>query len=317
MKQSSLHAKRVKQLQQKMARQFGKPGRTEPTEPLQQLIEGILSVCASPARARAGMKRLAGPMVDLHELRVTPPMELTGLIGDTIPFAAEKAQRIVDALNAIRVRQDTLELGFLKQRTRREAREYLESLDGVDRAAAARVMLFSLGGHAIPVDALTLYVLQKDGMVDAGADAVDTQAFLERVISAADAPAFAELLDKHVAAKAARLPEGKLEELYVRRPRKAPPPGAVRIEHPPRAAKVAVPTKAAASPKGAASGKGASESKPAKAEAAQKKQSAASKNGKRDSGPGSPAQRPSPDQKKKAGPPAVAKAHKRSGHKQK
>ena len=66
-------------------------------------------------------------MVDLNELRVTPSLALSQLIGHTVPLASEKAQRIVDALNAIRKREDTMDLTFLRHRGRREAKEYLES----------------------------------------------------------------------------------------------------------------------------------------------------------------------------------------------
>ena len=163
MKQAQMYARRVRQLYNRLIRQFGKPQIPAPTDPLMQLIEGILAAGAPLSRAQAVARRLCQGMVDLNELRVTPPMELAALIGDSVPFAAEKAQRIVNALNAIRVRQDTLDLSFLQHRGRREARDYLESLAGVDRAAAALVVLYGLGGHAVPVDPVTVLVLKRTG----------------------------------------------------------------------------------------------------------------------------------------------------------
>src|SRR5205085_6606996 len=161
MKHGSEYAKRMKRLMGQLVRKFGKPDPTDPVDPIDQLIIGILAGCTTHFKALSVYKRLRHHVVDLNELRVTPPMELAEQIGDGVPLARQKAQKIVDALNAIRKRQDSLDLTFLKQRGRREAREYLEALEGVDRATAASVVLFSLGGHSVPLDDLLLYVLQK------------------------------------------------------------------------------------------------------------------------------------------------------------
>lgn len=226
MKQGSHYAKRVKQLFQQMVRKHGKPSVDEATEPLEQMLVGILAECASLHKATVLFKRICQSMVDLNELRVTPPRELAELIGTNVSLAEEKAERIVSALNAIRQRQDTLDLSFLKQRGRREAREYLESIEGVGRSAAAWVMIHSLGGHAVPVDDLTLYVLRKEEVVDPSADAAEVQGFLERHVAAADCRVFATLLNAHVVHAGARVPVARLPELLN-------PPPAQKTDVPP------------------------------------------------------------------------------------
>jgi endonuclease III len=213
MKRGSEYAKRLKQLYQQLVRQYGKPDPAPATDPLEQLLTGILSICSSDSKARSAYQRLVADMVDLNELRVTPSMELADLIGDGLPLRQQKAEWIVMALNEIRLREDTLDLSFLAQRGRREARDYLESLPGVDRSAAASVVLFSLGGHAIPVDDLTVYVLRKDEVIDEDANAGEVQGFLERNISASDCTTFATLLNRHVAQKGSRVAIEKLPEL--------------------------------------------------------------------------------------------------------
>lgn len=212
MKHGSEYAKQIKRLHRKMLRQSGKPEVPAPTDPIEQLILGILASCTSDQKAAAVYRRLREQTVDLNELRVTPAMELAELIGPAMPLAREKAQRIVDSLNAIRRRQDKLDLSFLQQRGRREAREYLESLEGVDKSAAASVVLFSLGGHAIPVDDLIVYVLRQEAAVDPGANLAEVQGFLERTISAADAPGFSILLGRYAAGKV-RVPPERLRQL--------------------------------------------------------------------------------------------------------
>lgn len=223
MKHGTEYAKRVKRLHQRLLKSYGKPSAIEPTDPIEQMVVGILSQDTSMSRAQSAYRRLVGEMVDLNELRVTPPSEIAEQIDGLIPMASDKARRIVDALNAVRRRQDTLDLDFLKQRGRREAREYLESLEGLTPFVAAQVVLFSLQGHAIPVDNLTLYVLRKKELVDPEADIPTVQGFLERNINASDAAGFVQLLDRFVAASGGRVEVSELPALLS----PAPPPSPV------------------------------------------------------------------------------------------
>lgn len=212
MKHGGDYAKRLRQLFNRLVRKFGKPTIPEPPDPLEQLLVAILGSNTSHYKGFTAFKKLREQMVDLNELRVTPVSELAKIISPLVPQAEMKAQRIVDALNDIRRRHDTLDLSFLKQRGRREAREYLESLEGVDRYAAASVALFSLGGHAIPVDELTLQMLRKDEVVDPAADLPAVQSFLEHHIGASDAAVFSLLLDRYAASRGLRLSEAPVGE---------------------------------------------------------------------------------------------------------
>ena len=243
MKHGSEYAKQVKRLFQRMTRKHGKPAPAEPTEPLEQLLVAILADCSTISKARAVYQKLSQQMVDLNELRVTPATELATLIGSSVPLAGAKARQMVDALNDVRRRQESMDLSFLHQRGRREAREYLESLDGVSPSVAARVVLFSLGGHAIPIDDLTRYILRKDEIIEESATAVEVQGFLERHIPAANTRAFVELLDKHVASKATRVEVEKLPELL------NPPPPEPKPEPKKKAADKAKPAKKKSSPR--------------------------------------------------------------------
>ncbi|HOQ88058.1 MAG TPA: hypothetical protein PLQ89_20320, partial [Phycisphaerae bacterium] len=232
MKRGSEYAKRVKQLYQQMVRKHGKPEVGPPTDPIHQLVVAILSENTAEAKATALFKRICDQMVDLNELRVTPPMELAELIGNAVPQGREKAHRITRVLNEIRARQDSLDLSFLKQRGRREAREYLESLEGVGLYAAASVMVYSLGGHAIPVDYLTIYVLRKEEIVDPSANQAEVQGFLERNVAAADGPVFVRLLNRHVVTEGARVSVAKLPDLLGLAPPELPKPKRHVMEKP-------------------------------------------------------------------------------------
>lgn len=220
MKRGTEYAKRIKHLHQQMLKKLGKPQLPEPSDPIHQLMVGILAENASEHKASALFQRICEQMVDLNELRVTPPLELAEMIGTTVSQARDKADRLIRVLNEIRIRQDALDLSFLKQRGRREAREYLESLEGVSLYAAASVIAHSLGGHAIPVDFLTIYVLRKEDAVDDSADVSTVQSFLERHVPAAESRGFAMLLSKYVSTEGARVQVNRLPELL----NLAPPP---------------------------------------------------------------------------------------------
>lgn len=222
MKHGTEYAKRIKRLHHSLLKKLGKPAASEPIGPIEAMLIGILAVNTTTAKATAVYRKLVQRMVDLNELRVTPAIELAQLIGTGVPLAEDKARRIVSFLNDVRRRQDTLTLDFLKQRGRREVREYLESLEGVPKSAAAQVILFSLGGHAIPVDDLMLYVLRKEELVGPSATADEVQSFLERHINAAHAVEFVTLLNRFVSTRSARVPVEKLPELINPPPEPAP-----------------------------------------------------------------------------------------------
>jgi endonuclease III len=229
MKHGSEYAKRVKRLLGQLTRKFGKPEASEPLDPIEQLIIGILAGCTTLNKAHAVYRRLRQHVVDLNELRVTPASELAEQIGDGVPLAVQKARRIVDALNAIRKRQDSLDLSFLKQRGRREAREYLEAIDGVDRATAASVMLYSLGGHAVPLDDLLLYVLRKEDLVDPKAEPAEVQSFLEHCLHASHAQSGYELLSRYAASKPLKFTYEQLADVVNPPPPPPPPPPAAKL----------------------------------------------------------------------------------------
>lgn len=265
MKHGSEYAKHVKRLYRQMLREHGKPEVPAPTDPMEQLVLSILYACTSDLKGAAVYRRLREQMVDLNELRVTPAMELAEMIGSGMPLAAEKARRIVDALNAVRRRQDKLDLSFLHQRGRREARELLESLAGVDRATAAWTVLLSLGGHAVPVDEMVMHVLRQEGAIDPEATVAEVQAFLERTIPAEETAVFSILLQRYAAAKTSRLPPERFRHLLAP-PAPAAPPPVVAPALPVHAEKP-VPAKVANPAEAAAGGKNGKPEKHDKAEA--------------------------------------------------
>jgi len=101
MKRGSEYAKRIKRLYHDLVRKYGRPGPHDPSDPIDQMIIGILALDCSLTKAQTVYKKLRQFTVDLNELRVTPAIELGQMIGDAVPQAAVKARRIVDVLQEV------------------------------------------------------------------------------------------------------------------------------------------------------------------------------------------------------------------------
>jgi endonuclease III len=162
----------------------------ESTDPIEQLILAVLSQQASRLRAQRAFKQLQNDMVDYNELRVSSPAEVSESISRNIPRSVQCAKALLRLLNNIYQREFAVSLESLRGRGIREIKQYLDSLDGISPYVSASVILWSLGGHAIPInDVVHAWLVQQD-LVHPEAAPVEVQSFLERHVSAADARGF-------------------------------------------------------------------------------------------------------------------------------
>ena len=190
MKQGTLYAARLKKVYAKVRQATAKPELPEPDNPLHRLGIAILGVRYGDVDARRAIDHLFAVMADWNEVRVSRPVEINAAIGDANPERLEYCQRLINALQSVYNRENRLSLDGLKQLGRREARQYLEGLNGVDEYAVASVALWSLGGHAIPIDDRLLQALRDAELAHPDADRGEVQAFLERHIAASEAKEF-------------------------------------------------------------------------------------------------------------------------------
>jgi endonuclease-3 len=160
------------------------------------LIYAVLSDGVGDGKARAALRRFQDSFVDWNELRVTPPEEIVQVMGG-LPQAREKAAAVTSFLNRLFELTNSLSLDSLAEKPKRDARLWLEKLDGVGPVAAASVMLNALGGHAVPVDAGVHRLLQRLGMIKADTPAGAVQSALERHISHHDARGCTFALRRH------------------------------------------------------------------------------------------------------------------------
>lgn len=165
-----------------------------PTDPLVQLGCAILGGGLGEEAGQRALEHLRRAMVDWNEVRVSAPLELAAAVDSTIDRAVARCDALRRALNAVFDRESRMSLDGLRSMKIRDARQFLTSLDGADEFAAASVVLWSLGGHAIPVDDRTLDALRREDLIHPDASRAEVQAFLERAVPAAQARPFCVML---------------------------------------------------------------------------------------------------------------------------
>ncbi|MEZ6232571.1 MAG: hypothetical protein R3B68_00115 [Phycisphaerales bacterium] len=173
-----------------------------------ELVRSMLWWESGRAGADAAMAALGGHVVDLNELRVCLPDEITGMLGPGDPRAQERAERLRACLNDVFAREHDVRLAHLAEEGKRDVRAYLESLDGMHPFVAARVVLLCFGGHAFPIDARLRDCLAKHKVVPPETPAGDAGSWMERQFRAGEA-AEAYLLLEACAEQSAGKPGGK------------------------------------------------------------------------------------------------------------
>ena len=198
MKNGTLYAKRVKRVYKQLQTRDGPAISEESSPPVEQLVRALLGWESTPADADEAFVALNETMVDLNEVRVATVPEIEVVIRDLIPNSTQCARGISRSLNSIYRREHRVSLDQLRDKGRREARQYLESLNGISPYASASVLLWSLGAHAIPVRQKLLEALRSNNLIDPDAGPSDVQGFLERNIAAVEAKRFCLTMEKLV-----------------------------------------------------------------------------------------------------------------------
>jgi endonuclease III len=157
-----------------------------PREPLEQLVYAFLLYDTTRKQADQAYPRLMRAMVDINDLRVSDPSDIVAAVGDRYSRALERATNLKTALHSIYLKEHACTLEPLNEMSKRDARQYLESLEGVNPFVIGSVMLLGLGGHAAAVDEQLVRYLKRDDVVDEDATTQEVQAFLEHQVKAAE-----------------------------------------------------------------------------------------------------------------------------------
>ena len=194
MKSGTVYAARLKKAYSKQKQAAGPIEVPDGDEPLHRLAIGILGVVNGDDFAERLVTKLLANVVGWNEVRVSNAPELQRAAADTVDSHRPYYERLIRALQSVYDHENVVSLERLKSMGRRDAKSFLEQLDGVDEYVVASVLLWSLGGHAIPVYDRLLESLRAAGLVHPDATRAEVQAFLERHIPATEARTFCVLM---------------------------------------------------------------------------------------------------------------------------
>ena len=165
-------------------------------EPLDELVQTILSQNTSDVNSRPAFKALKkafGKWEDILQAETETVAELIKGGG----LGTIKARRIQQALQEILRRRGKLDLNFLDRLPVAEAREWLKQLPGVGYKTANCVLLFALGKPALPVDTHIFRVSKRLGLIPEIASLEEAHRRLETLVPAESIYQFHVLIIEH------------------------------------------------------------------------------------------------------------------------
>jgi len=172
----------VMKIRQRLIDAFGMPVWREPLPPVDELVDTILSQNTNDVNRDTAFDQLTATFSTWEAVMEAPTAQVIEAIR-TAGLANQKGPRIQGALREIAEHNGgKIDLNFLKQMPRDEARQWLMDVKGVGPKTAAIVLLFSLGIPAFPVDTHVYRVTGRIGLRPENLSVEKTHAFLEERI---------------------------------------------------------------------------------------------------------------------------------------
>jgi endonuclease III len=194
MKNSKEYGARLQKLYRGLKRAHPKVEKTTHDDPIEALIQGVVSDRNREAATLRAMKGFRGTFVDWNDLRVSRAEEIIEILQEDNAKSRATAFSLLTALRAVFDEFHTLSLQPLKKMGKRPAKQAIEALDGVGHFVVSYCMLTALQGHAIPLTETMATYLKQNDIVDPEADAHDIEGFLTRQVAAKNAYEFYSLL---------------------------------------------------------------------------------------------------------------------------
>lgn len=148
------------------------------------LVHSFLVWEATVAQADAALERIRSATVSFNDFRVCLVNEVVELIGPRYPRVQERAIRVRAAINDLFRREHAVSLERAAGMSKRDAKAYIESLQGMVPFVSARAALLGLGVHGVPVDEQTLAALVHHGVLHEETTIAEASGWLQRHIPA-------------------------------------------------------------------------------------------------------------------------------------
>ncbi|MFN0110032.1 MAG: endonuclease III domain-containing protein [Blastocatellia bacterium] len=156
--------RQLKFITQNLEATFGAPRNDSHEDPLDELINTILSQSTTNANSHRAFASLKARFPDWESCRRARPASIAAAIKSG-GLGNVKSVTIKNILNDILNRRENLDLSFLKTVTIEEARDFLLSLKGVGPKTAACVLLFTCKRPIFPMDTHIFRILRRVGLL--------------------------------------------------------------------------------------------------------------------------------------------------------
>jgi endonuclease-3 len=173
--------------------------RYEPTEPesrpvLEQFLYAVCREGASRAQADRAFRNLQERFFDWNEIRVSSHREVEEALSN-LPDADTRAQRLISFLQEVFETTFSFDLEPLHKKGLKQAAKQLSRYQAANDYAVSWVIQHSMGGHALPLDAPSLCVLRRLGLLDVSeGDLEAIRTSLEHLIPKSRGALFIELI---------------------------------------------------------------------------------------------------------------------------
>jgi len=173
--------KPIRYIIQNLERTYGVPVNTHARDPLDMLVQIILSQATSDTnseRAYAELKRrfpVWDAVLRARETTIANAIRSGGL-------ANQKAAVIKDLLAQIKKEQGTLDLNSLHNLSTRDASRYLAQFRGIGPKTIACTLLFACGKEIFPLDTHIFRVLRRIGLIPQKCTDERAHAIMNRIV---------------------------------------------------------------------------------------------------------------------------------------
>jgi endonuclease-3 len=147
-----------------LEKQYGVPRRKSPGNPLDILIETILSQNTNDQNRDKAYRRLKARFPRWEDALKGKRKSIASAIQPG-GLAEQKARRIREILHWIKKREGRLSLSFLKEMESEEIRKTMGGLKGIGPKTLHCLLLFGLGREAFPVDTHILRIGKRLGFI--------------------------------------------------------------------------------------------------------------------------------------------------------
>ena len=162
---------------------------------LEQFIYAVCRESTTRPQADQAYQALQTRFYDWNEIRVSAPEEIAEVLQGLVPDPEKRAQRIIDFLQEVFETTFAFDLEGLQKKGVKQAAKQIARYQSANEYVVAWITQQSLGGHAIPLDEVTLRVLRRLQLIEGDeANLEAIRASLEHQVPKAKGPLFVELV---------------------------------------------------------------------------------------------------------------------------